>query len=93
MSGDKKSSLPYRLYKRAELPGAIEDLYSTDHGTVGGCLHIVLDDGNTEANHVAWCADYAVRKGCTGDCFNIALSLLALPSRAVRNTVIAEAFQ
>lgn len=29
---------------------------------VGCCLHIVLDDGNTETHHVQWCLDEAKRE-------------------------------
>jgi hypothetical protein len=28
-----------------------------------GSLHIVLDDGNTEDSHVAWCREYALERG------------------------------
>ncbi len=31
----------------------------TEGNGVGGSLHIVLDDGNTEDNHVKWCIEYA----------------------------------
>lgn len=30
---------------------------------MGGSLHIVLDDGNTEYNHVKWCIEYARKCG------------------------------
>jgi len=31
--------------------------------SMGGCLHIVLEDGNTENEHVQWCVDHAIEKG------------------------------
>jgi hypothetical protein len=33
-------------------------------GSVGGHLHIVLDDGNTETEHVQHCLDYALEERC-----------------------------
>lgn len=30
---------------------------------VGGSLHIVLDDGNTEDKHVKWCIEHAKERG------------------------------
>ena len=42
-------------------------LYDSPDGGAGGCWHIVLDDGNTNADSVAWCADYA-REGGSGEC-------------------------
>jgi hypothetical protein len=38
-------------------------LYSTWHGGAGGCLHVVLDDGNvnneTAANILKWAQEYS----------------------------------
>ena len=31
----------------------VKNYYKTNQS--GGSLHIVLDDGNTETNHVVWC--------------------------------------
>ncbi len=36
--------------------------YLAKHMT-GGALHIVLDDGNVEDDHVAWCEGYAAGQG------------------------------
>ena len=35
--------------------------YYNEHIT-GGCLHIVLDDGNYEDEHVKFCVDYAIKR-------------------------------
>ncbi len=35
----------------------------TEGNGVGGSLHIVLDDGNTEDDHVKWCIEYAKERG------------------------------
>jgi hypothetical protein len=40
---------------------AVEQLY--DANASGGCLHIVLDEGNVDDASVRWCIDYATRCG------------------------------
>lgn len=34
-----------------------------DANPTWGSLHVVLDDGNTEDSHVAWCQEYAAEEG------------------------------
>lgn len=36
--------------------------YELPGNCVGGCLHIVLDDGNLEDHHVRWCRDEAKKR-------------------------------
>lgn len=50
-------------------------LYETDHGTVGGCLHIVLDDGNMDS--VPFCLQWAKDHDC-GQCIVLAEMLLRM---------------
>ncbi len=44
----------------AELIAAYEDIPENSNG---GSLHIVIEDGNWEADHVRWCIDYAKERG------------------------------
>ncbi len=37
----------------------VREYYNKEGNGVGGSLHIVLDDGNTENRHVAFCINYA----------------------------------
>jgi hypothetical protein len=53
----------------------VRALYATDHGSCGGCLHIVLDDGNVSDGNVQWCLDHAIERGCQ-QCEPIARLLL-----------------
>lgn len=61
--------------------------YTKPGNGCGGSLHIVLDDGNTEPDHVQWCIDHAIE---TDDEDGVALAtdLLAL-SQAQRDSVYA----
>lgn len=72
-----------------DIPAAIKALYATEHGATGGCLHVVLDDSNTEAQHVALCAHRA--RDCEHSCFELALALLALGSDEQRDRALAAA--
>ena len=47
-----------------EVAPLVDALYASDHGTVGGHLHNVLDDGNLEDSSVAFCIAEAERDGC-----------------------------
>lgn len=44
-----------------EVMPLVRELYATPQGTCGCCLHIVLDDGNIEDDHVRFCVDWAVK--------------------------------
>lgn len=61
----------------------VRDLYrglapcTRDAGRVGGHLHIVLDDGNTEDNHVQFCLDSATKDNCT-TCIKLAELMLKM---------------
>ena len=39
-------------------------IYETPGGGCGCCLHVVLDDGNYERQHVQWCLDNAKHGVC-----------------------------
>lgn len=41
-----------------ELYDVIAQIYARNG--VGGALHIVLDDGNTEDHHIKWCIEHAL---------------------------------
>jgi hypothetical protein len=43
-----------------ELYDVIAQIYARDG--VGGALHIVLDDGNTEDHHIKWCVEEWMKK-------------------------------
>ena len=49
-------------------------IYETPEGGCGCCLHIVLDDGNFEKEHVQWCLEHAKH----GVCKEVAELLLCL---------------
>lgn len=49
-------------------------IYETPEGGTGCCLHIVLDDGNFEKEHVEWCLNHAEH----GICREVAELLLKL---------------
>jgi hypothetical protein len=40
----------------------IQLLYDDLEQSAGGLLHIVLDDGNVEDEHIKWCIDYCNRE-------------------------------
>lgn len=67
------------------------DECSRDSGSVGGHLHIVLDDGNIEDGHVQFCLDEARRDACE-TCIRLAELLLemSLTQRAKLLTRIRE---
>ena len=56
---------------------ALTKLYLRENLT-GGSLHIVLDDGNTEDDHVKWCEEHAIKEGDPAGAF-LARALLLLP--------------
>lgn len=47
----------------AFMRGIIGAFYELPGNTCGGSLHIVLDDFNTEDEHVEWCRNHAQEKG------------------------------
>lgn len=58
------------------LPACVA-LYALPGHGVGGCLHIVLEDGNLKNHHVQFCVDYAREQDCP-TCQRIAADILAL---------------
>lgn len=46
----------------------VKAIYETPRGGVGCCLHIVLDDGNWEEEHVRWCLENAKHGICKDVC-------------------------
>jgi len=57
-------------------------------GIVGGHLHIVLDDGNTDTYFVESCLEYAIKDGCQA-CIDLARKLLPM-SPTQRNRLYRE---
>lgn len=53
----------------------------------GCCLHIVLDDGNTDQDHADFCVKYAAERGC--QCEGLARRLAAM-TRTQRMRAYAE---
>lgn len=43
----------------AKVFALVKTYYAKPDNASGGSLHIVLEDGNIESNHVAWCMEYA----------------------------------
>lgn len=54
-----------------------KQLYESDGGCVGCCLHIVLDDGNLETSNIQYCLDYARQRNHLL-CIEIAEKMLQL---------------
>lgn len=69
----------------------VHALYATAHGAVGGCLHIVLDDGNVETGHVKFALAYARENGCA-DCTALGEKLLQM-STTQRAKLSARAYE
>ncbi len=63
----------------------VHDLYRSDHGTVGGCLHSVLDDGNIEDGAIQYCLKEAEAEDCK-PCTTIARLLMRM-SRTQRTKI------
>ena len=57
MKADKRNILIRRATELAQM------IYRTPGGECGGPLHIVLDDGNIETEHIQWCIDHIDDKG------------------------------
>lgn len=60
-----------------EVRPLVKALFASEHGSVGGCLHIVLDDGNVQDHDVQFCLDYAKEQGCQ-QCMELAAILLKM---------------
>ena len=69
----------------------INAYYDKPENGVGGNLHIVLDDGNTEARHVLFCLRQAERGG-DEDGVRLAEALLCL-DQAERDGVVNGRFR
>ncbi|NNF68409.1 MAG: hypothetical protein HKN01_01445 [Acidimicrobiia bacterium] len=63
-----------------------------EDNVAGGNLHIVLDDGNTEAHHIAWCATNAADEDDHLG-FEIALRLLQLTEAEVTSLYAARPWE
>ena len=53
----------------------VRELY--ERNAAGGCLHIVLDDGNVEDDHVQFCIKHADENECPR-CYALGLILLTM---------------
>ncbi len=60
-----------------EVAPLVSALYASEHGAVGGCLHIVLSDGNIGDGSVQFCVDLAIERGCQ-QCEHIGRLLLRM---------------
>lgn len=61
-----------------DLYAMVRRLYATPEGICGCCLHVVLDDGNWEDEHVQFCIDRAATKG-HAFCKELGERILAIP--------------
>lgn len=80
---------------REETIGMIQKIYGLASG--GGALHIVLDDGNTEDRHIAWCLMRSIpgiedesERSLYAQC---AVNLIKLGTERKRDSCIGEAFR
>ena len=80
---------------REETIGIIKKIY--DLSPCGGALHIVLDDGNTEDRHIAWCLMHSIpeiedesERSLYAQC---AVNLIKLGTERKRDSCIGEAFR
>ena len=64
----------------ADLVEDVRALYASEHGRMGGCLHIVLDDGNIRDSDVTFCVEWAEQRGCES-CADLARRLLQASQR------------
>jgi hypothetical protein len=55
----------------------VRALYATEHGGCGGCLHLVLDDGNVADDNVRYCLGIATERGCA-QCAELGALLLRM---------------
>lgn len=46
-----------------EIAEKIREYYTRPGNSVGGSLHVVLDDGNLQPSHIEYCLKYAVESG------------------------------
>jgi hypothetical protein len=60
----------------------VRALYAREGGSVGCCLHIVLEDGNFEDGNVQHCYEYAIERGHE-DC-RVLAGILLLMSKTQR---------
>jgi len=76
-----------------EVVGLIREIYKTYPS--GGALHIVLDDGNTEDEHIQWCIDNALDdvEGKDQWMFKRCADLLLTMEECKRDKVVEVAFQ
>lgn len=55
----------------------VNALYATEHGAVGCCAHVVLDDGNDDQECADWCLKWAKEQG-HADCIAICEALVQM---------------
>lgn len=63
----------------------VKELYKTEEGGSGCCLHIVTDDGNIEDGSVKFCLDQAIKENHT-KCIEIAALMLHM-TKTQRNKI------
>lgn len=60
-----------------ELIALVQELYRQPGHSVGGCLHIVLDDGNIGDDNIRFCINWARKAGCSL-CASVGFLLLSM---------------
>jgi hypothetical protein len=63
---------------KTKLCDQISSYYQVDGNGAGGTLHIVLDDGNVETDHIQWCIDNTIKAENDQEALDIANELLKL---------------
>lgn len=78
---------------RRETINSIKDVYRKYPS--GGALHIVIDDGNTEDEHIYWCIENSIREATQDkDLFKkCAINLMKIPSWRSRDNCISIAWR
>lgn len=79
MTGDARPTVP-------EVWPLVRAYYAIDGNSVGGNLHIVLEDGNIKDDDVQWCLDNARERG---DASGVELAELLLKMTKTQRTKLS----
>ena len=86
---------PDRTPLMTAVSNAIADLYQEDGCSVGGPLHIVVDDFNTEDHNIMWCLNHSQRSEWDVEAWNaacaVAWGLLSIHDNTERLVAIHDA--
>lgn len=78
-------------YTVPEIAPLVKALYATEHGSVGGHLHVVLDDDNIDTSHVEYCIQSAESDRCSR-CYALGLILRQM-SKTQRSKLARMAYE